>query len=341
MDMTDLRALPKIDLHRHLEGAVRLQTIIDHARVTGVTLPADPDEAAKQALVTEPVASLEVALNAFTLHQGAFISLDAVRRIAREAVEDLHRDNVRLAELRFSPAFMCQPADLDWDEALEQIVVGIEQALAAGADVTVGLIVIHSRDLGPEAGEESVRFALRHRGHIVGFDIAGPEQGFPPEDYVDLVKPIRDAGMHLTTHYGESGPPEYPKAAVELLGAERLGHGVAVAHDRAVTDLVIERSIALEMCPTSNWLTHAVDRVEDHPSLRLLRAGAEVSINTDDPGLFGIDLTHEYEAARDRIGFTDDDLRAQARNAIATSFLPDDVKVDVGARHFGWAFEGA
>jgi adenosine deaminase len=143
--------------------------------------------------------------------------------------------------------------------------------------------------------------------------------------------------MHLTTHYGESGPPEYPRDAIQDLATERLGHGVSVAADPAVTRLAAERGVALEMCPTSNWLTRAVPSVEQHPARRLLHDGVRVTINTDNPGLMGIDLTNEYRLARTAMGFSHDDLRAAARSALDASFLDPDVKAEVRRRHFTWA----
>lgn len=334
----DLRALPKVDLHRHLEGAVRLSTIIDLAREAGVALPADtPEGLAPHAQILQPVGSLSEALERFAIAQSSFRSYEAVRRIAFEALEDLAADNVRLAELRFSPDFMCRPGGLDWDAAMDAVLEGLEGAKGAGHDVRVGLIVIASRDYGISSAERTAAFALRHRERIVGFDLAGPELGFPPAMFAEALRPIRDAGIHLTTHYGESGPPEYPRQAMEVLGAERLGHGVSVADDPAVTDLAIERGVTLEMCPTSNRLTHAVPSVEEHPALGLLRRGARVTLNTDDPGLFGIDLTHELQVAQAAIGFTDEDLGRVTRNALEATFLPAALKDAVRTEHFGWA----
>src|SRR4051812_32504066 len=333
----DLRTLPKVDLHRHLEGSVRLSTIVDMHRQAGFELPAStPRELAPFALVTEPVESLEVALRAFGYAQRSFVDLDAVRRIGREAVEDLAADNVRLAELRFSPDFMCSPAGLDWDEALAAVLAGVGDAVAAGNDVAAGLIVIFSRDLGDESAARTVDFTLAHRDEVVGFDIAGPEVGYPPSRYAGQIRRVQDAGVHVTLHYGESGPPPYPAEAIEL-GAERLGHGLTVAWDEEVTALARERGVTLEMCPTSNWLTHGVETVADHPCLRLLREGVLVTLNTDDPGLMGIDLSHEYEVARSDIGFTDDDFAAAVRNSLAATFLPGDVVEHVRERHFEWA----
>jgi adenosine deaminase len=182
----------------------------------------------------------------------------------------------------------------------------------------------------------TVQFALRHRDRLVGFDIAGPEVGYPPSDYADAVAPLRDSGLGLTVHYGESGPPAYVREAVEVLRPSRLGHGLSTAWDPEVTALVRDRSVTLEMCPTSNWLTRGVERVADHPALRLLRDGVLVTLNTDDPGIMGIDLNHEWRVAHDEIGFGEDDLRAVTRNGLAASFLPPEVTRSVRQRHFGW-----
>jgi adenosine deaminase len=252
-----------------------------------------------------------------------------------EAVEDLAADNVRVAELRFSPDFLCSPGGLQWDGAMEAIADGVAEAASAN-DVVVGLIAIASRDFGMGSARATVDFALRHRDRLVGFDLAGPEIGFPPEDYLDVLAPLRDSGLGLTLHYGESGPPEYPRAAIEAFDVRRLGHGLTVAWDDDVTRLVIERGVTLEMCPTSNWLTHGVPTVADHPARRLLRAGAKVTLATDDPGLFGTDLTHEYEVARDALEFDAEDFRRAVSNGLDASFAPEDDKREARERFFGW-----
>jgi adenosine deaminase len=331
----DLRTLPKVELHRHLEGAIRLQTIIDLYRDAGEPLEAKtPDKLAPKAQVLRPMKSLAEVLTYFLVAQGAFRDYAAVERIAFEAVEDLADDNVRLAELRFSPDFLCRPHELDWDKAMEAILAGVERA--TDLDVAVGLIAIVSRSYGIESAERTVEFALRHRDHLVGFDLADDEINNPPAKFARALAPIRDAGIPLTAHYGESAGPEYPREAVQVLAVSRLGHGVSVAWDPAVTALVIERGVTLEMCPTSNERTNAVPSLGHHPARRLLQEGAVVTINTDDPGLFGIDLTHELSVARDVLGFDESDLRLVTANALDASFLPEAVKADVRRRHFGW-----
>ena len=251
----DLKAVAKVDLHRHLEGAVRLSTMLDLYRGSGHPLPeTTPAELSARAQVVQPMGSLEEVLSRFTLAQGAFFDEAACERIAFEAVEDLAADNVRLAELRFSPEFLCEPHGLDWDAAMAAIVRGVERG-SREFDVTVGLIAIASRNYGIDSAERTVAFALRHLDHLVAFDLAGDEQAYPPSLYVDVVAELAGSGLKLTTHYGESGGAAFPREAVEVLGSLRLGHGVSVAADPEVTALVREREVTLEMCLTSNRRT--------------------------------------------------------------------------------------
>src|SRR5262249_30640209 len=137
-------------------------------------------------------------------------------------------------------------------------------------------------------------------------------------------------------HYGESGPPSYVREAVEGLRPSRIGHGLSTAWDGEGTALVAGRRGTLEMCPTSNWLTGGVERVADHAGTRLLHRGVRVTLNTDDPGIMGIDLNHEWRVARDQIGFGLDDFRRVTEHALAASFLPADVIARARTRHFGW-----
>jgi adenosine deaminase len=333
----DLKAAAKVDLHRHLEGAIRLQTLIDLYRDAGEPLPeATPELLAPRAQVLEPMRSLEAVLAFFEVAQRSFFDPEAAERIAVEAVEDLAADEVRLAELRFSPEFLATPHGLDWDEAFAAIVRGVDRA-SHEHDVAVGLIAIASRGYGIASAERTVEFALRHREQLVGFDLADDERAYPPSMFADVLAPLRDAGLPLTAHYGESTGATFPREAIEALGVRRLGHGVSVGDDPEVAALARERGIALEMCPTSNHRTNAVARLEDHPARRLLDEDVLVTINTDDPGLFAIDLTHELETCVDVLGFTDEDVRRVTRNGLDSSFVDAARVADVRRRHFAWA----
>jgi adenosine deaminase len=335
-DGADLRGRAKVELHRHLEGAIRLQTLIELYRDAGQPLPeSSPGELARRAQVLEPMTSLDAVLERFGLAQGAFWDEAAAERIAIEAVEDLAADEVRLAELRFSPEFLCDRHGLDWDDATAAIVRGVERA-SREHDVAVGLIAIASRNYGMDSVERTIDFALRHRHHLVAFDLAGNENDYPPSMYRDVLARLEGSGLRLTVHYGESGPAAFPREAIEALGTVRLGHGVSVAWDPEVTALARERGVALELCPTSNLRTGAVRTMGDHPARRLLEEDVRVTINTDNPAIFAIDLTHELEVCRDSLGFTDDELRRVTVNAIDASFVDAGVKADVRLRHFGW-----
>jgi adenosine deaminase len=326
----------KVDLHRHLEGSIRLQTLIDLYRDAGEPLPETTSDAlASRAQVLKPMASLEAVLAVFGVAQRAFFEPEAAERIAYEAVEDCAADDVRLAELRFSPHFLCEPHSLDWDEAMDAIIRGVDRA-SREHDVAVGLIAIVSRNYGMESAQRTVEFAVRHRDELVGFDLAGDEQPYPPSMYVDALEPVVKARLPITAHYGESGGPHFPREAIEALGAVRLGHGVSIADDPEVTALARDEGITLEMCPTSNVRTHAVARLEEHPARRLLDEGLRVTINTDNPGLFDVDLTHELEACRSALRFTDDDVRRITQNALDASFVDESVKADVRRRHLAW-----
>jgi adenosine deaminase len=155
--------------------------------------------------------------------------------------------------------------------------------------------------------------------------------------FVDVLAPLRDADLPLTAHYGEATGAQFPREAIEALGVRRLGHGVGVADDPSVIALARDRGVTLEMCPTSNHRTRAVARLAEHPARRLLAQDVPVTINTDDPGLLGIDLTHELEVCRRELDFTDDELRDVRTNAIDASFVAEPAKALVRRRHFDHA----
>lgn len=322
----DTVQFPKIELHRHLEGSLRLETLLDLADLHGQSLPANtPQDLAPYAQVLQPMASLQEVLDAFELFQNAFRSLEAVERLTFEAVEDAAIDGVRLLELRFSPGFMAQPAALDWDAMMAAVLRGVARARAQH-DIEVGLIAIVSRSLGPASARETVAFALRWRQDLVGFDLADAEDMWPAEAFADELVPLHDVGMPITIHSGENVGPEHIRASVDLLRARRIGHGVSIIRDEALVGRCIDEGWALEMCPTSNVRTCAVDSLEEHPAARLLAMGAPVTLNSDDPGLFAITLSGELDVARARMGFTPEMIRQATRNALAASFVDPETK---------------
>ncbi len=310
-------SLPKIDLHRHLEGAVRPATIADICRDRGVPLPTyDPDELAKIVQLSRPVSDLGEFFTPFRTIKLCFTDKEAIARIAYEAVEDAHLDNIRYVELRFSPEFMAFCHKVPLADVMDGIVVGIESAARAFPGTTSEMIVSISRDLSEQTMDmpwpkpmEIARLALDYadRG-VVGLDIAGREDGYPPELFVEPFRIARKAGLGITAHAGEDSGPESVRGAIESLGATRIGHGVRIVRDPEVVALVKDRGVYLELCPTSNVLTRAVESLESHPVRRLYDAGVPITINTDDPSVCGITLTGELELLVERFGFTFEEI---------------------------------
>jgi adenosine deaminase len=331
----DLRAIAKVELHRHLEGSLRVASLLEVSREHGLPLPAATAEALAPLIeVRAPMRDLLAVLSAFEIFQRAFVSPAAVERFAFEAVEDAARENVQLLELRCSPDFMARPHGLDWDALMEALLRGSQRA-AAQTGIALGLIAIVSRGYGLASAERTADFAIRWRHALVGFDLADDEVRFPSRLFAEPVRRVREAGLPVTVHTGEGTSPASVRDALDSLLPRRLGHGVAVAQDEALIERVLAAGIALEMCPTSNLRTRAVPSAAEHPARALLRRGLRVTISSDDPGLFGIDLTHELEVARRDLGFSDRDLALATKNALEASFLSSAVKADLGAR-FAW-----
>ncbi len=313
---------PLVELHRHLDGNVRLETIIDLARQHNLDLPAwEPEALRPYVQVVEPEPDLMSFIAKFELLRRVMVDYDAVRRIARENVEDAVREQIDYIELRFSPYFMAETHGLDPLGVTEAVCDAVEEAQKE-LPVRAKLIVIMSRTYGPETCRSELEAALRYKERgVVALDLAGDEANFPGELFVDHFRRAREAGLHLIAHAGEAAGPESVRQAVLELGVERVGHAVHAVEDEATMELLLERGIGIESCPTSNVQTSTVASYQDHPLPIFLRRGLLVTLNTDDPGISGIDLEHEYRVAREEMGLTEGELRRLQENAVKVAFL--------------------
>lgn len=323
---------PLVELHRHLDGNVRLETVLDLGRSRGVELPAGDLESLRphvQIMDREP--DLVAFLRKFAVLRQVMTDYDAVRRIARENVEDAAAEQIDYVELRFSPWFMAEPHGLDPRRVVEAVCDGVEEALsteaetarvAAGLPPRARLIGIISRNFGTEVGWVELEAALsgRDRG-VVALDLAGDEANYPGDLFVDHFDRARDAGLHTIAHAGEADGAESVRQAVIELRAERIGHGVRAIEDPAAMDLLAERAVPLEICPTSNVQTSTVPTLDAHPLRTLLDHGIRATINTDDPSISGIDLAHEYRVAEQEMGLSEEDLRSCQETALEAAFL--------------------
>jgi adenosine deaminase len=312
---------PLVELHHHLDGSVRTQTIIDLCRQHHLALPAwDAESLRPFTQVTDPQPDILAFFKKFQYQTMVLVDAAACRRIAYEAVEDAAREHIDYLELRFSPWFMAEAHHLDPALVTEAVCDGIETG-QRDFGVKVNLIGIISRTYGPEAGMKELEALLTQRERIVALDLAGDEIHFPGELFVEHFKRARDAGWHITVHAGEAAGPESVWQALRGLGAERIGHAVHAPEDPSLIDYLGEHRIGIESNLTSNVQTSTVANYASHPLKFFLDRGLKASINTDDPGISAIDLHHEYDIAAPKAGLSPDQIRQALHNALETSFL--------------------
>ncbi len=314
-------SLPLCDLHRHLDGSIRLQTLLDLAQQHGIRLPADTPEGLRPHVqVVGAEAGLMEFIGKFRYLTEVLVDAEACRRVAEENVEDARAEGLDYIELRFSPWFMAERYGLNAADVVAAVIDGT-RAGSERTGVKAGLIGILSRTYGVDTARAELDALLQHRDGLVALDLAGDEQGFPAHLFGEHFKRARDAGLHLTVHAGEADGPASVWSAIRDLGAERIGHGVRSVEDEALLDYLVEHRIGLEVCLTSNVHTSTVADLASHPVGRLLRRGVLLNLNTDDPGISGIDLPHEYQQAAPAAGLAADELRQIQANAVEMAFL--------------------
>ncbi|MES2856375.1 MAG: adenosine deaminase [Bdellovibrionota bacterium] len=326
MNSSELRKIPKVELHRHLDCSMRLSTMRELATAAGLEVPATEAAFAEKYLVKTPMVDLEAVLNKFLAAQKILGSETVLERLGFEAVEDGFNEGIRILELRYAPTFISEGhPHLTFDRIHAALVRGIEKAKAQ-FPVQVGLIAIIQRILPVSVAASVTDFVISNRDSFVGLDLADNEVGFDAKPFASHFARAKKAGLHITIHSGEAnfeGAALKVREAVEILGAERIGHGLQIHRDPKVMEFMALNEIPLEICPTSNWLTNAVPSIKEHPIRKLIDNGVLVTINTDDPGVFAFDMIHEYEALQREQGFTLADFNRC--NAIATthSFIPN------------------
>jgi adenosine deaminase len=323
------------DLHVHLDGSMRESTLAALASDAGL-LPkgADGVEFARR-LRFRPGMSLASCLAAFDVTVGLLQTAGALERVAAELVLDGFRDGVRHTEIRFCPALHTR-GGLTAVSAVEAVLAGAERGRsevgsAAGggrASAIVIVSVLEGMD-GEQAAELLDLAAGFSDSGVAGVDLAGDEALFDASRYARAFARASDAGLGVTVHAGETGDAGNIRAAVEQLGADRIGHGVAAAQDEATMELLAEREVAVEVCLSSNLHTGAVDSLEEHPLCRLAAAGVPVAIATDNRLLSNTALSREYELASTEAGAGADVLARSALTSADAAFLPADERAEL------------
>jgi adenosine deaminase len=337
-----IRQAPKALLHDHLDGGLRPASVIELARETGYDgLPTtDPDDLGRWFRQGADRKSLELYLEGFKHTVGVMQTPDAIERVAAECAEDLAADGVVYAEVRYAPE-LSTSGGLSLDEVMTPWLAGFRRgadvAAAAGRPIVIRAIVTAMRQFARSV--EIAELAVKYRDEgVVGFDVAGPEVGFPPTRYLDAFQLIHRANFHVTIHAGEAfGLPSIWEA-LQWCGAERLGHGVRIVDDVTMqpdghvslgrlASYVRDRRVPLEMCPTSNVHTGAVATIAEHPIDLLRRLRFRVTVNTDNRLMSGVSMSSEFETLTKTFGFGLDEMQWLTLNAMKSSFAPFDQRL--------------
>jgi adenosine deaminase len=314
---------PLTDLHRHLDGNIRLSTIWDLAQKYSIVLPADDLETLKTKVqVQQKTTDLLAFLEKMQLGVSVLASEEACFRVAYENIEDAKLAGLHYVELRFSPVFMAQTYGLVLEQVIEAVVAGCKAGSQAYG-VSVNLIGILSRSYGEKSCMQELQALLSAKDNICALDLAGDEKGFPANRFVEHFKLARDAGWQITIHAGEADGPQSIHQAIHLLGATRIGHGVAASQDDKLMDFMAENEIAIECCLTSNFQTGACTNIAEHPIKLFLDKGMLVTLNTDDPGVSGIEITDEYLLASEVVGLRPKQLLQIQLNGVHAAFATD------------------
>jgi len=313
-----IAALPKAELHVHHVGSASPDTVAQlAARHPDSPVPTDPEALADYFTFTDFAHFIEVYLSVVDLLR----TPEDIWTLTHEVGRDLAAQNVRYAELTMTPY-----TSIVRGIPAEAYVEAIEDARRA-AERDFGLVLRWIFDIPGESGVPSadvtVDTALRLRPEaLVGFGLGGPEQGVPRPQFAEHFARARAAGLHSVPHAGESTGPQSIWDSLDHLGAERIGHGIAAAQDPELMTYLAENGIALEVCPTSNVRTRAVPSIEEHPLPALVAAGVPVTVNSDDPPMFGTTLEEEYAVAARLLDLDAAGVAGLARDAVAASFLP-------------------
>jgi adenosine deaminase len=318
-DAAYFQAIPKAELHLHLDGSVRPRTVLELARENGVPLPTDDLVKLQSHLEADDrTASLVEYITYFELPIAVLQSVPALERAAYELCQDLKNDNVRYAEIRYGPWLHVQQG-LSLTDVIRAVLSGWNAGRKENG-LEGGVIITALRDMPPAQNLSLAQVAGRFVGEgVVGFDLAGDEAGHPPGLHEDAFRLARSLGMNITIHAGEAAGPESVRQAIGM-GAVRLGHGVRAQEDPDVVTMIREQGIQLDTAPTSNAQTKAVRRLEDHPLKRFHEMGMKVTVSTDSRTVSRLTLTEEYQTVARALGCSSAQIWAMNLQALEGGF---------------------
>lgn len=336
-----IQSLPKVELHDHLDGGLRPSTVIELADEIGYKLPCPKTAADVEAWFRRGAdrRSLPLYLEGFSTTCALMQTEKALERVAFEAVEDLAADNVVYAEIRFAP-ILSTAKGLNLEAVVESVIRGMKRG-SEKTGMKFGLILCALRNMDAQVSLETAELAVEYRNQgVVGFDIAGDENGHPPKRHLEAFQYIRDRNFNITIHAGEAFGPESIWQALQICGAHRIGHGTRLIEDMVVegttikkagslSEFVRDRRIPLECCLSSNIQTGAADSLEAHSFIVFFKNHYRVCLCTDNRLMSGTTLTHEMDLAVKTYGLTCADLEKLTINAMKSAFIGYDERVKI------------
>ena len=324
-----LKLLPKVDLHRHLEGSLRLQTLVEMARTYDLDMPKELELLRPHVQVTNDPPNMNTFLAKFETLRHFYRSPETIHRLAYEVVADAARDNVRYLELRFSPQALSRVRGFTLDEVTDWVIDAVKQA-SEEFGIHVALIITLVRHDPLEQAKQVAEMAFSRYGRgIHGLDLAGDELNYSALPFKPLFLEANRLGLKTTLHAGEWCGADAVWLAVNEMKVDRIGHGVRAIDDPNLMALLKERGTALEVCLTSNMQTASVDRLEKHPLKQFLQQNVPVTLNTDDPRISNVTLTDEFEIAQRHLGVSYSEMRRMVFTAIDSGFVCDEEKVEL------------
>lgn len=317
-----------IELHLHLDGSLRPETVWELAKEQNIKLPANTvDEVRDQMQVPEDCRTLEEYLTRFDLPLLVLQTREALERAAFELTEDLAKEGVTYAEIRFAPQLSIK-GGMTQEQAVEAAIEGVKRGMEQYPSIRVGLILCCMRgEDNEEWNLQTVETAKKYLGDVVcAVDIAGAESLYPTERFAPVFEKVREYGLPSTIHAGEAAGPESMKTALAF-GAKRIGHGVAAVEDPELVRRLIEEQITLEVCVTSNYQTKVVPSIEAHPIRRLFNAGVRVTVNSDNRTVSNTNVRKELDILRNVFGFKEQEIEKMEEYAWEARFLRQDKRI--------------
>lgn len=316
-----LERLPKVELHCHLDGCLRIETILDLAQKDKVKLPShDFDVLCKTIPIGDNRVTLEEYLERFDITLSVMQTPDSLKRIAFELIEDVAKENVRYIEVRYSPILHTKKG-MRLTESVDAVIAGLKDG-EKEFGVKSGIIICGIRNISPAVSLKLADLTVQYKNKgVVGFDLAGAEENFPAKDHREAFYLIENNNVNATIHAGEAFGPSSIFQAIHYCDAHRIGHGTRLKEDKDLMNYVNDHRIPLEICLTSNWHTRSVRSLKYHPVRYYYDEGLRISLNTDNRLISDTTLTKEFALAHELFGFYLNDFRRMTITAMKSAFL--------------------